>query len=89
MHELKRKRSPSRPLFGFLLAVGVGVAAWITAPTIIGWVASILPAFRGNELPLSTTRPIFTALTVIIALGVFALVAAVLAPPARVQVLWR
>jgi hypothetical protein len=80
MRKPKRKRSPYRPLFGFLLAVGVGVAAWITAPTVIGWGASVLPAFRGNELPLSTTRPIFTVLTVIISLGVFALVAAVLTP---------
>lgn len=80
MHEPKRKRNAYLPLVGFLLAAGTGAAAWAAAPTVIGWLASVVPVFRGNELPLSTIRPIFTALTVMITLGVFALVTAVLTP---------
>lgn len=80
MNKPKRKRSAYRPLVGFLLAVGVGVAAWIAAPTVISWLASVLPVFRGNELPLSTMRPIFTALIVMITLVLFALIAALIAP---------
>lgn len=80
MHQSKRKRSPYRPLIGFLLAVGVGVVAWIIAPTVIAWLASILPGFRGNELPLATLRPIFTALIVMITLVLFALIMALLTP---------
>ena len=80
MAEPGDKRRAYRPLIGFVLAVVVGVIAWVIAPSVIGWLANVLPVFQGNELPLATTRPIFTVLIVLLTLILFALVAALTAP---------
>ena len=80
MEESKKKRSAYRPLIGLIVAVVLGVIGWLIAPSVIHGLALALPNFTGNELPLSTTRPIFTAILVVLALILFALIAALTAP---------
>ncbi|MEP7293830.1 MAG: hypothetical protein ABI835_18730 [Chloroflexota bacterium] len=80
MTDDQRKRSAFRPLLGFLILVILGVLAWLIAPAAIRVLADVLPFFRGNELPLSTTRPLFTAVIIVLALIVLGLVAALTAP---------
>jgi hypothetical protein len=66
------------PIIGLVIAVILGVIAWVIAPTVLEALAKALPNFRGNELPLSTTRPIFTAIIVVLTLVVFGLAAALI-----------
>lgn len=74
------KRSAYLPLVGFVIVLVLGVAAWVVAPGIIAWLADTLPFFRGTELPLATTRPIFTALIVVLTLLLVGLITALSAP---------
>lgn len=83
-----RGRRPAYlPLLGFVLAAVIGAAAWFAAPAVVAGLADALPFFRGTELPLTTSRPIFTAIIVGLALLVFGIVAALTAPkdPQRVR----
>lgn len=79
----ERRRSALTPIIGFLLAIILGGVAWLVAPDLIRWLARTLPNFAGNELPLSTTRPIFTALIVLLTLIAVGLFAALVAPRDR------
>ena len=78
--EGKRKRSPYIALVGLAIAVVLGIVAWAVAPSVLEALAVALPAFNGNELPLTTTRPIFTAIIVLLTVIVFGLVAAMVTP---------
>lgn len=80
--EVRRKRSALTPVLGLLIVLILGVVAWLVAPDMIHWLAVALPNFAGNELPLSITRPIFTALIVLLTLVAIALFAALAAPKA-------
>ena len=80
MKKAQRKRSPYTPIIGLMLAIALGVVGWLIAPGVIDWLAATLPSFDVNALPLSISRPIFTAILVVVTLIVFALVAALLAP---------
>jgi hypothetical protein len=80
MAEEQRKRSSFTPLLGLLIAVVLGVVAWFAAPGVLNWLAGALPNFAGNELPLSTSRPVFTIIIMVLALVVFGLVAALVTP---------
>jgi hypothetical protein len=68
------------PIIGLVIALILGVIAWVIAPTVLEALAKALPNFRGNELPLSTTRPIFTAIIVVLTLIIFGLAAALITP---------
>ena len=76
MADPKQKRSSSTPIIGLIIAVVLGVIAWLIAPTVIHALAVAIPNFAGNELPLTTTRVAFTAIIVVLALIVIGLVAA-------------
>ncbi len=76
MVEPKAKRSAYIPVIGLLVAVVLGVIAWLIAPSVINALAVALPNFAGNELPLTTMRAAFTALIVVLALIIFGLIAA-------------
>jgi H+/Cl- antiporter ClcA len=78
--EPKRKRSVLTPAIGLLIAIILGVIAWMVAPDLIHWLALTLPNFAGNELPLSISRPLFTAIIVLLSLIAVGLTAALLAP---------
>ena len=76
-----RGRRPAYlPLAGFIIVLVLGVVAWFAAPVVIAWLADVVPYVRGTELPLATTRPIFTALIVVLALLLVSLIAALSAP---------
>ena len=72
----KAKRSAYTPVIGLLIAVVLGVIAWLIAPGVIHALAVALPNFAGNELPPTTMRAAFTAIIVVLALIIFGLVAA-------------
>lgn len=74
------KKRPYIALIGLLIAVVVGVIAWLITPIVLDLLARMLPNFRGDELPLATTRPLFTGLIVLIAVVIFGLVAALRTP---------
>ena len=76
MAEPKAKRSTYTPVIGLLIAVVLGVIAWLIAPSVIRALAAALPNFAGNELPLTTMRAAFTVIIVVLALIVFGLIAA-------------
>jgi len=80
MKEEKRKRSAFMPVIGLVIAFIVGVIAWLIAPNVIEALAKALPNFKGNELPLATTRPIFTLILVVLTVIIFGLVAALITP---------
>lgn len=80
MAEGKPKRSAYLPVIGFIIAVVLGIVAWLVAPGVIDALAVALPIFRGTELPLSTTRLLFTGIIVLLGLVIFGLVAALVTP---------
>ncbi len=67
-------------MIGFIIAAVLGIIGWIIAPDVLGWLAETVPAFQGNALPLAISRPIFTALLIILALILFGLIAALMRP---------
>lgn len=80
MQQEKRKRSTLTPIIGLGIAIVLGVIAWLVAPTVLAALARALPNFNGGELPLATTRPIFTIIIVVLTLIIFGLVAALVTP---------
>jgi uncharacterized BrkB/YihY/UPF0761 family membrane protein len=76
MNKPSQKRSSYTPVIGLVVAVVLGVIAWIIAPNVIHALAVAIPNFAGNELPLTTTRVAFTVIIVVLALIIFGLVAA-------------
>jgi hypothetical protein len=80
MAEGKPKRSAYMPVLGLIIAVVLGIVAWAVAPSVIDVLAAALPFFRGTELPLSTTRPLFTGIIVLLGLVIFGLIAALVMP---------
>lgn len=80
MADGKPKRSAYMPVIGLIIVVVLGVVGWVVAPGVIDALASVLPFFRGTELPLSTTRPLFTGIIVLLGLVIFGLIAALVTP---------
>lgn len=76
----KRKRSALTPVFGLLIVILLGAAAWVVAPDMIHWLAVTLPQFAGNELPFLTMRLLFTAVIALLGLIAVGLLAALLTP---------
>ena len=76
MNKPPQKRSSYTPVIGLVVAVVLGVIAWLIAPSVIHALAVAIPNFAGNELPLTTTRAAFTAIIVVLALIVFGLITA-------------
>lgn len=76
----KRKRSALTPIFGLLIAILLGTAAWLVAPDMIHWLAVTLPNFAGNELPFLTMRLLFTGVIALLGLIAVGLLAALLTP---------
>jgi uncharacterized BrkB/YihY/UPF0761 family membrane protein len=76
MNKPPQKRSSFAPVIGLIIALVLGIIAWLIAPSVIHALAVAIPNFAGNELPLTTTRAAFTAIIVVLALIIFGLVAA-------------
>lgn len=76
MAEGKSKRSPFLPVLGLIIAIVLGVAGWLVAPSVI----NALPFIGNTGLPLATTRPLVTVIIVLLGLVVFGLVAALVTP---------
>ncbi len=70
----KQKQSSVTPIIGFLIAVALGVGAWLVAPSAITALTKTLPSL--NTLTPMTARIIFTVIIVVMALIIFGLVAA-------------
>ncbi len=84
MGETEHQRMSLAPLIGLGIVIVVSVISWLIAPGVLHWLASVLPNFPGSALPVATTRPVFTAIIVVLTLIVFGLAAALVTPkPAR------
>ncbi|MEO8393535.1 MAG: hypothetical protein ABI700_11145 [Chloroflexota bacterium] len=74
MADPKQKQSSATPIIGFLIAVVLGVGAFLIAPSVLAALAKTLPSL--NTLAPMTARIIFTVIIVVLALVVIGLVAA-------------
>lgn len=74
MADPKQKRSSATPVIGLMIAVVLGVGAWLIAPSVITALMKTLQSL--NTLAPMTARIIFTVIIVVLALIVFGLVAA-------------
>ncbi len=78
--ESKPKRPSYTAAIGLIIAVIVGVLGWLAAPKALQWLADHITNFPATSLPLTISRPFFTVIVILVALIIFALIAALLAP---------
>ncbi|MBL8133116.1 MAG: hypothetical protein JNL42_14740 [Anaerolineae bacterium] len=68
------------PVFGLIVAVVFGVVGWLIAPDALKWFEGLIPGFTGSELDPTVMRIIVTVVIALLALVLFALIAALVTP---------
>jgi len=79
----RARRRWAWPVVGFILAVSLGVLAYVLAPMVIQFLRSSLRGFDTSGLASTTLRWIFTAILFVIFVTLAGLIVAVAAPKPR------
>ncbi|MCS7070317.1 MAG: hypothetical protein NZM00_02355 [Anaerolinea sp.] len=80
---VRSRRRWAWPVVGFILAVSLGVIAYMLAPAAIQFVRSTLRGFDTSGMAPTTLRWIFTAILFVIFITLAGLIVAVAAPKPR------
>lgn len=86
IRKAKPKNAAIRSVMGFVLALALGLIAWVVAPYVIQWMADNIANFTGRELEYNVMRALFSVVIFSLLLAFVWTIVAMAAPKKKMHI---